>query len=102
MLRASVTTVFLLTVVFCLPAYAIGLIPTQGNQYILNNSIYNVPIGIGGGAEVRNNVIVNASSEAIHNSGEITGNCSHNQAFGGSTSVDAQCTNTLTSNPVWV
>jgi hypothetical protein len=64
---------------------------------VFNNTIYNTPIGIASASEFRNNIIVNATNTAI--SKNVSG-CSYNVVSGGT--VQASCSNTLTTNPAFV
>lgn len=70
----------------------------RDSTIVLNNTLYNVGVGIADGDDVRNNIIMNASMTAI---ATAVGTCSHNLVFGGG-DVASACTNGTTGNPLLV
>jgi hypothetical protein len=64
---------------------------------VVNNTFYNVGSAIESGTDVRNNIIVNASTHI----GNDVGSCSNNLVFGGG-SGKSGCANQTTVNPMFV
>jgi hypothetical protein len=67
---------------------------------VIGNTFHNVGTAIGSGSEVRNNIIMTAST---HIAADV-GPCSHNLAYqsGAAVNVDNGCTNQLNVNPLFV
>ena len=75
-------------VIFDIGSAAVG----QDADYVINNTIYDVPTAIGAG-EARSNIVFNATTAL----GGDVGSCSHNLVQSGS--VENGCTNTINADP---